>query len=194
VSDLAWMRDRGLDRALRETRATVLGICGGYQMLGRRIVDDVESGLGSVDGIGLLDVTTTFASAKTTEQRRGVAMGHPVAGYEIHHGVITRGASDPWIRLDDRLGSEDEGAMTGDGRVFGTTLHGLFENDGLRAEFLVRVAESNDKSFVPAGVSFAAAREAQIDRFADLLEEHLDLDALFGLIESARPTDSPLAI
>ncbi len=189
VTDLAWLRRQGLDRAIESTAALVLGICGGYQMLGRTIYDDVESGRGAVDGLGLLDVSTTFAKEKTTAQRRGTAMGHHIEGYEIHHGVIERGGDAAgWVHLDDTLGTFDEGAVDlSDARVLGTTLHGLFENDGFRSDFLIEVGRRAGKAFVPAGVSFSAARERQIDRFADLLEAHLDLDALFALIASAPP-------
>ncbi|HVF74348.1 MAG TPA: cobyric acid synthase [Acidimicrobiales bacterium] len=187
VADLDWLRGRGLDRAidrLRRRGTLVLGVCGGYQMLGRRLHDDVESGRGTVDGLGWLDVETTFAPDKITRQRRGHAMGARVTGYEIHHGIVTRGArSAGWLHLDDVYGSEDEGAVDlEDASVLGTSLHGVFEDDGFRAVFLTEVGRRRDKSFVPAGVSFAKAREAQFDRLADVLEAALDLDALDRII------------
>ena len=184
VADLAWLRGRGLDAAVAEAvaeGATVLGICGGYQMLGRSIDDGVESGMGEVEGLGWLDVKTVFAPDKVTRQRRGRAlgMGGPrVSGYEIHHGRVSGG--DPWIELDDAYGREPEGAVQGE--VWGTTLHGLFEEDGFRTAFLAHVARRRAKPFEPSGVSFAAAREAQIDRLADVLQAHLDIDALEALI------------
>jgi adenosylcobyric acid synthase len=190
VADLAWMRERGLDRAVAEVDALVLGICGGYQVLGRRIVDEVESlGDVDVDGLGLLDVETVFASDKVTRQRTGTAMGQAVTGYEIHHGLVSRGAqSAGWVHLDGPDGREAEGAVDlDDAHVLGTTLHGLFEGDAFRAAFLVEVGRRAGKTFVPAGTSFAAARTAQVDRIADVLEEHLDLDALWALVESAAP-------
>jgi adenosylcobyric acid synthase len=176
VADLEWLRGRGLDRAIETCGARVLGICGGYQMMGRTIVDDVESGRGSVDGLGWLDATTVFAPAKVTRQRRGRALHQGVTGYQIHHGRVT--ATDPWIVLDDAYGHEAEGSVAG--RFSGTTLHGLFEDDGFRAAFL---------GIAPSGLSFAAAREDQIDRLADMLEAHLDLTAIDSLIkEGALPT------
>jgi adenosylcobyric acid synthase len=192
VADLEWLRGRGLDLALDDARrrgTVVLGICGGYQMLGRRILDEVESGRGQVPGLGWLDVETAFGAEKSTRQRRGRALGQRVTGYEIHHGVTRRGittldGAEPWARLDDVYGEEDEGAgdIAGEG-VVGTNLHGLFEEDGFRAAFLTEVARRRGKEFVPAGVSFGAAREAQFDLLADLLETHLDIDAVFRLIE-----------
>jgi adenosylcobyric acid synthase len=123
-----------------------------------------------------------FAPEKIVAQRRGVAMGEPVTGYEIHHGVVTRGpAAAGWVHLGE---PEPEGAVDlEDARFLGTTLHGIFEADGFRRAFLQEVARRADKTFVAAdGVSFARAREAQLDRMADLLEAHLDLDAVLALL------------
>ena len=196
VSDLAWLRGRGLERALREAvggGTVLLGICGGYQMLGRRVVDEVESGAGAVAGLGLLDVETTFASDKVTRQRRGSALGQAVSGYEIHHGRVHRsGGRGGWIALDDAYGAEEEGASSGGapplpGAVLGTVLHGLFEEDGFRSSFLAGLARARGRRFQPAGVSFAAARQSQLDRLADLLEGHLDMGAVEALVREAAP-------
>jgi adenosylcobyric acid synthase len=192
VADLGWLRARGLDGALRRRVADgglVLGICGGYQMLGHTIDDEVESGDGRVDGLGLLDVTTAFAPEKLTRGRRGTAMGQPVTGYEIHHGRVSRGTrATGWLHLDDGWGREDEGAVDlADATVLGTTLHGLFESDAFRSVFLTEVGRRAGRTYVPAGVSFAAARRAQFDRLADAIEAHVDLDRLAALIASATP-------
>jgi adenosylcobyric acid synthase len=181
VADLEWLRGRGLDRAIAARDVLVLGICGGYQMLGNRIVDDVESARGEVQGLGWLDVETVFAAEKTTRQRRGLAMAQRVSGYEIHHGVTTRGpGAAGWVHLDDVHGCGDDGAVDPEARALGTSLHGLFEEDGFRAMFLTEVGRRRDKTFIPAGVSFAAAREAQFDRLADLIEAHVDFEAVLG--------------
>ena len=171
VADLEWLRGRGLDRAVEASGARVLGICGGYQMMGRTIVDTVESGRGTVQGLGWLDAETVFEPAKVTRQRRGTALQQRVSGYQIHHGRVT--GADPWIKLDDAYGAHPEGSQHG--RFAGTTLHGLFEDDGFRAAFL---------GLAPSGVSFAAAREAQLDRLADMLEAHLDLAAIERIVAS----------
>ncbi len=183
VADLAWLRGRGLDAAIRASGALVLGVCGGYQMLGHRIVDDVESGTGEVEGLGWLDVETVFEPAKVVRQVAGTAMGQRITGYEIHHGRTKLGAgAAPWVHLE----LEEEGAVDlVDASVLGTSLHGLFEQDGFRGTFLSEVARRSDKVFVPAGVSFAAARQAQFDRLADVLEGHLDMTALERLIGEA---------
>jgi len=181
VADLDWLRGRGFDRAIARTDVIVLGICAGYQMLGRRICDDVESGRGTVEGLGVLDAETAFAAEKVTRQRRGVAMGQRVSGYEIHHGITTRGpAAAGWVHLDDVHGTGDDGAVDSSAGALGTALHGLFEEDAFRAAFLIEVARRRGKTFVPAGVSFSAAREAQFDRLADLVDAHLDLQAVLA--------------
>jgi adenosylcobyric acid synthase len=156
VHDLAWLRDRGLDRAICDSSATVLGICGGYQMLGTRITDDVESGAGVVDGLGWLEVETVFEVDKVVRRR--------AHGYEIHHGRVS-----------------DDALLHDEGRVLGTTLHGFFDDDALRHAFL---GDLRDDPWV-SDVSFDAVRMAQADRLADLLETHLDLDAVFALIAGA---------
>ena len=201
VADLEWLRGRGLDRAMADARkrgTVTVGICGGYQMLGQLIVDGVESGRGRVAGLGWLDAITVFRAAKLTRQRRGRAMGLSVrsgtqprvTGYEIHHGRVTRGAeARPWLRLDDTYGIEDEGAVDpaaereGVGALFASSLHGLFEEDGFRGAFLSDVARRRGKEFVPAGRSFAQARERQIDCLADMVDAHLDMAAVDALIK-----------
>jgi adenosylcobyric acid synthase len=192
VSDLAWLRARRLDEAIAERRragALVLGICGGYQMLGRRILDDVESKRGEVEALGWLDVDTTFADKKITRQRRGIAMGQRVGAYEIHHGITERGSqSAGWVHLDDVYGFEDDGAVDlEDASVLGTSLHGMFEEDAFRATFLTELGRRRDKTFVAAGVSFAAARESQFERLADLIEGHVDAGALDHLLAEGAP-------
>jgi adenosylcobyric acid synthase len=192
VSDLAWLRERGFVEPLARV-TTLLGICGGYQMLGGRITDAVESGAGTpgargvpviVDALGWLEAETAFEPEKVTRPRQGVALGQALSGYQIHHGRTT--AADPWVTLEDHWGRERDGARSADGRVLGTTLHGLFESDGFRTAFLGEVAGRRGKVFARSGVSFAAARDAQLDRLADLVEAHLDTAALEALIKEGR--------
>ncbi|CAJ1587130.1 cobyric acid synthase [[Mycobacterium] wendilense] len=171
IADLAWLRSRGLDRALRAHAAAgkpVLGICGGFQMLGTAISDPagVEGAATEVEGLGLLDVTTTFHTEKVLRLPRGTGLGAPAAGYEIHHGRIRCGPG-----VSPFLGGARAGA------VFGTMWHGSLEGDELRAAFLRETL-----GMPPSGVSFPAARERRLDLLGDLVEEHLDVVALLDLV------------
>jgi adenosylcobyric acid synthase len=163
VADLAWLRAAGWPAAIETSGADVLGICGGYQMLGEKIDDPVESGVGVVEGLGWLAIRTVFAADKVV-RRVGST------GYEIHHGRV--------------VGEADRSP---DGRVRGTSVHGLLEDDGERTALLTALAERRGKRFVPAGVSFAAARAARFDALADAVDAHLDLGALERLIAEGRP-------
>jgi adenosylcobyric acid synthase len=184
VGDLEWLRGRGFPAALaarRERRTTILGICGGYQMLGRTILDPVEAGRPEVEkGLGWLDADTVFQPTKITRQRRGHAGGHRITGYQIHHGRTA--AETGWITLDDAYGCAPDGAVAVDGAILGTSLHGLFEEDGFRGAFLTEVAARRGKERAPSTVNFQQARQAQIDRLADLLESHLDLAAVEAML------------
>ncbi|GEP40516.1 cobyric acid synthase [Nocardioides psychrotolerans] len=187
IEDLAWLRSRGLDRAVLAHAAAgrpVLGICGGFQMLGRRVSDPagVEGEAGAVvDGLGLLDVETTFAADKVLRLPTGHALGAAAHGYEIHHGRVTLG-----VATEEFLG----GARTG--AVFGTMWHGSLEADALREAFLTVAAEAAGSSYAPAGVCFAERREARFDLLADLVEEHLDVEALLDLVAHGAPVGLPL--
>ncbi|RCW39815.1 adenosylcobyric acid synthase (glutamine-hydrolysing) [Halopolyspora algeriensis] len=193
AADLEWLRGSGLADAIGQHAAAglpVAGICGGFQMLTRRIVDSVESGA-TVAGFGLLDLEIEFAPAKTLARPTGTAFGEPVAGYEIHHGrAVRRGDGlSPLVILP---GGEPEGGI--DGSVVGTHWHGLFENDSFRREFLHWAAEQAGRSgFVPAsGTAFAELRQAQLDLLGDLVERHLDTDALLRLLDRGVPNGLPV--
>jgi len=195
VADLAWMRARGLDEALARRAAAglpVLGICGGYQMLGTVIRDEVESRAGTVDGLGLLPVQTRFDPVKTLRSRSGYAGAVPVSGYEIHHGQVDVAGGRSWFtsETDDR-GSVLDGCRSG--AVSGTLWHGIFENDAFRQSFLAEVARLSGADFTPApGTCFAAARQAQFDALADAIGSSLDTGALLDLIERGPRRDLPV--
>ncbi|RLV08173.1 cobyric acid synthase CobQ [Streptomyces griseocarneus] len=192
VRALAWLRERGLAAAIARRAAEgrpVLGICGGFQLLGERIEDDVESKAGTVEGLGLLPVRVRFAHDKTLARPVGEALGERVEGYEIHHGVAEILGGDEAFISDDK-GHSLDGCRTGS--VWGTHWHGSLESDGFRRAFLRRVAEAAGRAFVPApDTSFAALREEQLDRLGDLIEEHADTDALLRLIEDGVPSGLP---
>ena len=183
VSDLAWLRRTGLADVLARRAAAggqILGICGGYQMLARAIVDDVESGEGSVDGLALLPATVQFVREKVLRRPAGTALGEPVEGYEIHHGVVTVEGGEPFL----------DGCV--DGPVWGTTWHGIFDNDTFRRAFLRVVARHAGRDFaVSEEISFAAVRDRRLDALGDLVADHMDTDALCRLIEGGAPRDLP---
>ncbi|CAN5531981.1 cobyric acid synthase [soil metagenome] len=181
IADLAWMRSRGLDRAVVAHAAAgkpLLGICGGFQMLGKTIrdPDGVEGSVRQAQGLGLLDVETTFAAAKTLRLPHGTGLGAPASGYEIHHGRITRG-----------LGAQEFLGGARSGQVFGTMWHGSLEGDPLRAAFLRETL-----GIKPSDTSFPAARERRLDLLGDLVEEHLDVDALLELAVNGSVTHLPV--
>ncbi|WP_280301940.1 cobyric acid synthase [Nocardia neocaledoniensis] len=251
ISDLEWLRAKGIDAALRARAAAgrpILGICGGYQMLGRRIVDGIEyqpriapddtpatlaasgreeSGAAAagdvpvvagsavsadpetrpvppstllddgsrtgatacvVPGLGLLDLEIEFAEPKIARQVTGSGGATPVGGYEIHHGRVRRSGDTPWLTID--------GAPEGSVReaIWGTHVHGLLESDIFRRVWLTEVAARAGRTgFRPApDTSVAAVRAAQLDLLADLIEQHVDLDALDALIARGAPTDLPV--
>ncbi|MCF2533745.1 cobyric acid synthase [Yinghuangia soli] len=187
VADLAWLRERGLDTALARRAAAgqpVLGICGGYQMLGREIDDPVESRQGVVAGLGLLPVRVRFAADKTLARPAGLADGEPVAGYEIHHGIVTVEDGEPLFTGAD--GTPLDGCRAG--ATWGTLWHGALENDGFRRAYLTRVAQWTGRRFEAApGTSFEAARQARLDALGDLVADHLDNAAVDRLIEQGAP-------
>jgi adenosylcobyric acid synthase len=177
VADLAWLRERGIDEAIARHVSRgmpVLGICGGYQMLGVAIDDDVESRAGQVQGLGLLPVQTTFGREKVLARpSRTLADGVEVHGYEIHLGVALRDGGEPFFA--------DEGCRVD--AVAGTVWHGLLENDSFRREYLEYVARVAGRSFTGAqDVCFEGIRDAQFERLADLIAEHADKDGLITLL------------
>ena len=191
VADLAWLRSRGLDGTLTERAGRglpVLGICGGYQMLGEKIVDGVESGEGETLGLGLLPVETVFEEEKLLARPEGRATGFDnaeVSGYEIRYGRIYRYAGEPLFAAN----GSGEGCWVG--ATFGTSWHGVFESDGFRRTFLRHIAEARSLDWVAGDESFAERREAQLDALGDLIAENVDRDALLRLIEDGVPEGLP---
>jgi adenosylcobyric acid synthase len=179
IADMTALRAAGFDvdiAAHVRRGGQVLGLCGGYQMLGRTIADPAghEGPPGSVAGLGLIDVTTVLNDDKRLTRASGItADGGPFAGYEMHMGA-TDGPdrARPFARLDD--GSPD-GAVASDGRVSGTYIHGLFADDRQRAAWLARLGAGT------VAVSYEAQVEATLDRLAAHLTACIDLDRLLAL-------------
>ncbi|HEX3931106.1 MAG TPA: cobyric acid synthase [Nocardioides sp.] len=177
IADLAWLRSRGLDLAIVEHArrgGLVLGICGGFQMLGREVADPdgiEDASAATVPGLGLLDVHTRFRADKTLGLPEGSFDGVGVSGYEIHHGVVAAGAAP-----------EPFPGGVRSGRVLGTMWHGTLECDAFRAAVLGLLGGRQ-----ASPVRFARARQARLDLLGDLVEEHLDVDALLRLAEDGAP-------
>lgn len=188
LQDLGWLRENGLADAVLSLAAEgvpVIGICGGYQMLGSDINDEagVESGGGRSTGLGLLDVRTEFSNGKQTRSVKGVAIAGPgrgssVTGYEIHMGESCLGSGA--VPLFELTGGSPDGALSADGKVWGTYIHGVFDEPGFRRGWLESIG------WKPRGESksLAAERESELDRLADTVEAALDtglLDEIIGI-------------
>jgi adenosylcobyric acid synthase len=218
VEDLARLRTNGLADALQaraDAGNPILGICGGYQLLGHRIIDDFESGVGVVDGLGLLPVSTVFEREKLLRTRGGHCawLGSTVGGYEIRHGRVAgvdavdahardghgdrdrqrHRANEAPFATGESLFIADDGEPDGCrlGSVIGTSWHGVLEHDAFRRALLQHVALLRGRRFVPGTTSFADAREARLDVLGDLVEQHLDTERLAALIDGGVPRDLP---
>ncbi len=190
IADLTWMRRSGMSDAVTafaKAGGSVVGICGGYQMLGRSISDPehVESDVEQVDALGLLPVRTRFSKAKSTSRAEAVVeqglpgwmrslAGLRVKGYEIHNGETS--GNRAWLKIVKRNGRHvriPDGHVSRLGRIWGTYLHGIFENIPLRRAWLESIGWSGDAS---GAEEFSLEKE--IDRLADHVERHLDMRLL----------------
>ena len=179
IADLAFFRAQGWDIDLFahvRRGGRVLGICGGYQMLGRSVADPegIEGPAGAVEGLGLLDVETALTGEKTLRRVDGVCVtnGAPFAGYEMHVGRT--GGPDcarPLLRFSD---GRPDGAVSADGRVAGSYVHGLFADDRQRSAFLASLGAASD-------LAYDSTVERTLDRLAEHLERHLDCDTMLSL-------------
>ena len=186
VEDLERLRADRLDDALANRAAAgdpILGVCGGYQLLGERIEDAVESRRGTVAGLGLLPVSTCFEPEKLLARRRGRCewLGTGAGGYEIRHGRVTRHGGEPVFG--------DEGCRSGP--VVGLSWHSALEQDDFRRAFLGWVAGLRGRRFTAGSEPFAARRAARLDALGDLVTRYLDTDRLAALIEDGPPADLP---
>ena len=180
IGDLAYFRAQGWDIDLfAHVRhgGHVLGLCGGYQMLGITISDPdgFDGHPGTVSGLGLLDVSTTMVSQKQVTMRTATALpdGEPVIGYEIHMGrTVGPDCVRAWLQIDGR----PEGAVSANGRVRGSYLHGLFTSDAFRASYLARLGVTSESAYED-GV------EQVLDDLADHLEQHMDLEMILSLAQ-----------
>jgi adenosylcobyric acid synthase len=196
ISDLLYLKGTGLFQQIQaygRGGGRLLGICGGYQILGLEVRDPlgVEGPPRTETGLGLLPVITTMAGAKTTTQVQARVPGKDnllIEAYEIHMGeTIAQGEGQPAFEIISRHGRlepVEDGWVSPDRRIWGTYLHGLFDRDEFRQEFLAEIAQAcrREGSAAPAR-SFRDFQEAQLDRLAELLRTHLDLDRIRALIQ-----------
>lgn len=182
IADLAELRGNGWDGQIKQHAARgghVIGICGGYQMLGRTLKDPdgIEGSERAAQGLGLLDIETVLEPEKVVRNMTAfdASTGETLEGYEIHMG-FTHGADceTPMVLL----GGRRDGAMSHDGKVMGCYLHGLFGNDGWRRRLLERLGAQ------PAELSYGQSVEEALDELAEAIERHLDVD---GLLSTAAP-------
>jgi adenosylcobyric acid synthase len=204
IADLKFLRERGLAARIVELAsngAAILGICGGYQMLGELICDPlhVESDETQVNGLGLLSLTTNFAVAKQTVRTRGRVAANKglfanardleVTGYEIHMGQTAqnpKARSVSLLRVNSRgeMVVEDfDCAITAEGWIAGTYFHGLFENDVLRHTLLANLAARKGRMHVSAPLHFD--RDAEYERLAATVRAHLDLHTVYRLLNGS---------
>lgn len=187
IADLAWLRSTGLDRAILEAAARsvpVIGICGGYQMLGKTLSDaDGAAGEhGEAAGLGLLPLHTTFHHEKTVRQVEALWGNERWNAYEIHMGQ-TRKLTDVTSLLNIRKGNESSAEGCRTGRVWGTYLHGLFEAPAVRSE-LASIAGIRDH--IASETSWKSHMRGIYDQMADLLEEHVDMASVWKYLEAEK--------
>ncbi|MCR9115971.1 MAG: cobyric acid synthase [bacterium] len=211
IADLQWLRDTGIADGVRtlaslpEDAVAVVGICGGYQMLGEEIrnPDGIESEEAGVVGLGLLPITTTFSKQKQTTQSRFQvvndavapgAMGEVLVGYEIHHGQTETNAG--WLAREQTTkttpASDAEtaqaGTCTSDGNIWGCYLHGLFHNDAFRRAWLARFGINANKN-----ASSAQTLDRELDRLADTVTANIDLPAIIEMTFQHKPLTADVA-
>ncbi len=194
IADLAWLRAHGWAEFIAMHQAaggSVVGICGGYQMMGKLIADPahVESEVSVAVGLGLLDIETVFEGEKITATVEGIHVmsGLAISGYEIHCGRVARFDADAPFRIRSRDGTpfdRVEGAFHEDLRIFGTSIHGLFDAPRFRRHFLnqIRTRKGLAPLEVAANEDACAIRTKAYDRFSHLLRAHLDVFAIAKLV------------
>jgi adenosylcobyric acid synthase len=198
ISDLLYLKETGLFGRIQtyaREGGRLVGICGGYQILGQEVRDPlgVEGDPRAEAGLGLLPMVTTMAGAKTTTQVQARVPDRPAYGllsaYEIHMGVTEpRGPGQPAFEIISRNGvplKVADGWVSPDHRVWGTYLHGLYDNDDFRRVFLEELRQTRpDAAFIAPETSYKNFQEAQLDRLADLLRRHLDMAQINAMIRT----------
>jgi adenosylcobyric acid synthase len=188
---LHFVKDRGIDQIAKrvvEDGGTVMGLCGGFQLLGRCIFDPdrVESTEPELLGLGLLDVVTTFEREKTTREVRGIHVetGCTIEGYEIHMGQTVMGGDMSHfleVTTHGETASRNEGAVSHHGRVIGTYVHGVFDSPAFRRAFLNQLRQR--RGWTPLPLIQEPSLDRRLDTLADFIENHLNVGAIETIIE-----------
>lgn len=197
LGDLAWLQESGLAQVVLQQHrqgVPVLGVCGGYQMLGETIVDEVESGLGTLPGLGLLNTITHFAQNKTTTLVAASVQGElpgllagcghlPLRGYEIHMGETTlHEGCRPMLWLEKEGQSIADGAVSEDGLVFGTYLHGLFDSNDFTRTLINALRARKGLPPLDSTVDYAHYKAQQFDLLADAMRKNIDIDRIYQIM------------
>jgi len=203
IDDLKYIREKGLEEQIKELHKRgklIFGICGGYQMLGKKLKDPyhVEGEVEEFDGIGLLDTETTFEMEKTTTQVEATICdglggyminleGKKVKGYEIHMGISKIGENVNNLNIINKKLNEEvnyvEGSVNKEGNIVGTYLHGIFDDIDFTRTILNNIREQKGLDKIESSVtSFEAFKQNEYDKLADLLREHLDIEKIYEIM------------
>lgn len=186
--DLKWLRESGLEAMIWRQRkeSHIVGICGGYQMMGEILEDpdDVEHG-GTIKGMGLLPLKTVFSEQKTRTRKRAVLCKNPsvhAEGYEIHMGLTTplEEGIETLFWLED---GKKDGFITPDGRIWGSYLHGVFDEESFRMDWLTPILEEKGIKNGKTAISHKEFKEMQYDKLEQLLRTHLDMNKIYEIVK-----------
>lgn len=201
IEDLIYLRNTGLEeQIIRLSRRgkNIVGICGGFQILGNQLSDPehTESAITEIHGLGLLDVDTVFESEKTTTQVRGrihsdlipEIADKTISGYEIHMGVTTLGEkAKPFTEITNQLNetvSIFEGAISDDGKVFGSYIHGIFDDIEFTRAFLNKLRKDKGLDEIGSKVqSFDEFKETEYNKLADVVRQHVDMEKVYEIVK-----------
>lgn len=200
IEDLIYLRNSGLEeQIIRLSRKgkRIVGICGGYQILGNQLSDPLhtESAISDIHGLGLLDINTVFEAEKTTTQVSGkivsdkISMIHDknIAGYEIHMGVTTLGEqAEPLVEITTQLDQEVsilDGAISSDGKIFGSYIHGIFDDVTFTRALLNEIRQEKGLDDMTSKVqSFDEFKETEYEKLADVIRKHVDINKVYDII------------
>ena len=197
LGDLLWLQESALAHGILQAQrqgVPVLGICGGYQMLGDTLIDEVESGLGTLPGLGLLNTVTRFAPHKTTTQATATldgalpgwlaaVSGMALRGYEIHIGETTLlDGAQPLMQLCKKGQYSADGAVSDDGQVFGTYLHGLFDSDAFTRALVNGLRKRKGLVALEGDFHYARYKAQQFDILAESIRQHIDIEKIYTIM------------